>query len=151
MATFQWEKVIIQQIVVLYYILHPKAPTSLVAAHNYQEKASLFSVSLTGKGNDNSWSNRLIFYTWQIIWGKAKLSNQITTKPVSPLANMQMFSISYWEFKSTVKAGTYQSVIKRSNKSLFGSIIGKIVFSTKLLHIKIQPLLRTITTVFLLS
>lgn len=47
---------------------------------------------------------------------------------------MQIVSSSYWDFKSIVNAETYQSVIKWSNKSLFGSIIGKNVFYKTIAH-----------------
>lgn len=80
-----------------------------------------FSVSLTGKESD---------------LGRQSLTNQITIKPISPhtVANMQKFYTSYWEFKSIVNAETYQSVIKWSNKSLFGSSIGIHVFYKTIAH-----------------
>lgn len=50
------------------------------------------------------------------------------------LHRMQVFSTSFWKFKSTLNADTYPSVIKWSNKSLFGSIIGKNVFYRNIAH-----------------
>lgn len=78
----------------------------------------------------------LILHTARSILGSQGLSNEITTKPVSPntLANMQMSSTSYWRIKSIVNGETYQILRKWSNKLLFGSIIGKNVFYKTIAH-----------------
>lgn len=60
------------------------------------------------------------------------------------LANMRGLFTAYCKFKSTINAEIY-SVKKRSNESL--ALLLATMLPTKLLHIKIQPRLKTITKV----